>query len=250
MENFELQEKLRALAAGELNQEETAALRQEAARLPEVAEELYFSQKLTQALQHKDLLEVNGIIGGILASEGLPPTASTAKGWGWGGFLLGLLFLGAVSTGIYLVGNQIHWWQNPEEKLVQEFLQPMENVLFTEQTGMAADDLRLGMDAYDQKDYRTAISRLEKYYTRTKDANAGLFLSISYLLQQQHSSALPILQNIIPKLEGPAQEAAQWYLALTHLQTQEVKTAIEILKTIPTAGLYGALANELLQELK
>lgn len=250
MENFELQEKLRALAAGELAQEEKMELQQAAAQSPELVEELHFSQKLTQALQHKDLLEVNGIIGGIIALEGLPPTAPTGKGWSWSGFLLSLLTLSVLSTGIYFVGNQLHWWQSKEEKLVQGFLQPMENVLFTELTGMAADDLRLGMDAYDRKDYGTAIVRLKKYYNRTKDANVGLFLSISYLLQKQADEALPILNELHSKLEGPAQEAAQWYRAMAYLQVGDTQTAKTILQTIPQEGLYGAAVSELLEQLQ
>ncbi len=250
MENFELQEKLRAYASGELTSTEKVALQQAAAQSPELAEELHFSQKLTQALQHKDLLEVNGIIGGIIASEGLPPGASTSKGWSWRGFLLSLLTVSALSTGIYFWGNQLHWWQSQEEKLVLQYLQPMENVLFTEQTGMAADDLRLGMDAYDQKDYGRAIVRLEKYYNRTKDANVGLFLSISYLLQQQADKALPVLNHIGQKLEGPAQEAAQWYRALAYLQLNEREKGKEVLDAMPTEGLYAEDTKELLQALE
>ncbi len=250
MENFELQEKLRAYASGELTSAEEMALQQAAAQSPEMAEELHFSQKLTQALQHKELLEVNGIIGGIIASEGLPPTASNGKGWGWSGFLLSLLTLSVLSTAIYFIGNQLHWWQSEEEKLVQTFLKPMENVLFTEQTGMAADELRLGMDAYDQKDYGTAITRLEKYYNRTKDTNVGLFLSISYLLQQQADEALPILNGISSKLEGPAQEAAQWYQAMAYLQLHDLEKVKEILDAMPTEGLYAEDAKELLQALE
>lgn len=250
MENFELQEKLRAFAAGELTQEEKMAVQKEAAQSPEVMEELRFSQKLTQALKHKDLLEVNGIIGGILASEGLPPTTSTGKGGAWNGFLLSLLILGVLSTSVYFIGNQLNWWQSREEKLVQEFLEPMENVLFTEQTGMAADDLRLGMDAYDQQDYGTAIRRLENYYNRTKDANAGLFLSISYLLEHQPVVAMSVLNKVTRQLNGPAQEAAQWYLALAHLQNDDAELAKTLLKNIPSDGLYGTSAQQLLQELK
>ena len=250
MENLELQEKLRAYTTGELTSAEKTTLQQAAAQSPELAQELHFSQKLTQALQHKDLLEVNGIIGGIIASEGLPPKASPGKGWGWSGFLLSLLTLSILSTGIYFVGNQLYWWQSKEEKLVQGFLQPMENVLFTEQTGMAADDLRLGMDAYDRKDYATAIVRLKKYYNRTKDANAGLFLSISYLLQKQADEALPILNDLHSELEGPAQEAAQWYRAMAHLQGGDTETARTILQTIPQEGLYGAAVSELLEQLQ
>lgn len=251
MENFALQEKIRAYVAGELNPEEMEALRREAAKSPELAEELRFSKKLNQALTHKDLLEVRGIIGGIIALEGLPPDASaTGTGWGWRGLLWGLLAATALSVGVYVTGNQLDWWQSSAQRLANQYLQPMENVLFTEQADMSADDLRLGMEAYDRMEYDVAVERLNRYYTQTKDANVGLFLGISHLLNGQAQKALLVLQVIDNKMEGPAQEAARWYLALAYLQNGDSQKATAILQALPADGLYGAVAQKLLQDLK
>lgn len=249
MENFALQEKIRAYVAGELNPEEMEALRREAAESPELAEELRFSQKLNQALTHKDLLEVRGIIGGIIALEGLPPDAS-ATGWGWRGLLWGLLAAMVLFIGVYIAGNQLDWWKSSAQRLADRYVQPMENVLFTEQADMAADDLRLGMEAYDRMEYDVAVERLNRYYSQTKDANVGLFLGISHLLNGQAQKALSVLQIVDNQMEGPAREAARWYLALAYLQNGDTQKAMAILQALPADGLYSADAQELLQDLK
>jgi hypothetical protein len=251
MEQMEWQEKLRALSAGELTPDEAANVLREAAESETKRAELQFSQKLTTVLKERDLFEVKGIVAGLMLEEGLP--AAEPKSWpgklglNW---ILGVSLLLLLSAGVFFVGKNRAWWAIDPQALAQQYLQPMENVIYLEDNeAPGIEDLRQGMDAYDQHNYRKATQYLTNYYQQVQDGNAGLFLAISHLMERQTDQAMPILLSGLQK-NGPIQEASRWYLALAYLQRADTQAAINTLEAIPASSIYGPEAQKLLESLK
>lgn len=251
MEQMEWQEKLRALSAGELTPDEAASVLREAAESETKQAELQFSQKLTTVLKERDLFEVKGIVAGLILEEGLPavePGSWLGKlGLNW---ILGLSLFLLLGTGVFFIGKRMAWWAVDPQALAQQYLQPMENVIYLEDNeAPAIEDLRQGMAAYDQQNYRKAAQYLTSYYTQVQDGNAGLFLAISHLMEGETDQATPILLNGLQR-PGPIQEASRWYLALAYLQRADTQAAINTLEAIPASSIYGPDAGELLESLK
>ena len=251
MEQMEWQEKLRALSAGELTPDEAASVLREAAESETKQAELQFSQKLTTVLKERDLFEVKGIVAGLILEEGLP----AAEHGSWLGklglnWILGLSLFLLLGTGVFFVGKRMAWWAVDPQALAQQYLQPMENVIYLEDNeAPAIEDLRQGMAAYDRQNYRKAAQYLTSYYTQVQDGNAGLFLAISHLMEGETDQATPFLLNGLQRL-GPIQEASRWYLALAYLQRADTQAAINTLEAIPASSIYGSEAQELLESLK
>jgi hypothetical protein len=251
MESFNKQEQIRAWAVGELPVAESKQLHKEAQNSPELREEMHFSRKLNQVLQNRDMMEVGAILASIAATEPLPaPSDPPAGSSSAGSWLLGTILVAVLALGGFFMGRQQGWWFPTPAHLASNYLQPMENVINTKESGMTVDDLRLGMEAYDRQDYPKAIERLSRFYQKGQDPNAGLFLGVAYLLENQAVKALPILNNAASKTQGPEQEAARWYLALAQLQTGANEQALGTLKLIPVDGLFGPRVQKLLQDLE
>lgn len=251
MENFEWQERLRALTAGETSAEDRARLVDEANASPELKDDLNFSLQLGKVLKNKDLFEVKAIVGGLIEEQGLPKSQNFPKqGYSWVGWIISALFLTLMGTGVFYLGKTNNWWPQDPQTLAQQYLQPLENVVFIEDNeSTTVEDLRAGMDAYELQNYSQAILRLNSYYTQTQDANAGLFLAVSHLMKNQPKQALPILLGGLQK-NGPVQETSRWYLALAYLQQDDAEAAIRTLQSIPPTSIYGTEAQELLEKLK
>jgi hypothetical protein len=251
MEQMEWQEKLRTLSAGELTPDEAANVLREAAESETKQAELQFSQKLTTVLKERDLFEVKGIVAGLILEEGLPavqPSSWLGKlGLNW---ILSLSLFLLLGTGVFLVGKRMAWWAVDPQALAQQYLQPMENVIYLEDNeAPAIEDLRLGMAAYDQQSFRKAAKYLTSYCAQVQDGNAGLFLAICHLMEGEADQATPILLYGLQK-PGPIQEASRWYLALAYLQKADTQAAINTLEAIPDSSIYGSEAQELLESLR
>ncbi len=249
MKNFEIEEKLQSLASGELSPQEREELLSAAAQSKDILDEVVFSQKLATATKHKELLEVNRILQAAMAEEPLKQLETTNNRGIWM-LMFGLIIVGALSFGVYTIGQQQQWWQTQELRLFNEFVQPMENVIFMDQSdSFVADNLKQGMESYDKQDYKDAIKKLSAYYGLTKDANAGLFLGISYLLDNQAEQSIAMLESTLPKLENVSQEAGNWYLALAYLKVGDKVNCKRVLERLPANGLYSQQKEALLRKI-
>lgn len=248
MNNDKNQNNIRDYFSGELSKADAKALLQRGASSKELADDIQFSRKLVQALTYEEQLGVAAIIAGVVQAPPVAPP-SAAGGWRWFQWSLAFVAVVGIALGGYFIGQQQHWWDTAAQKLAQPYLQPLENVLFTEQTAESARPLQRGMKAYDQGDYTAAIRLLEPYFEKRKDANAGLFLGVSYQLAGQPTEAIRVLGVVAEQLPPPADEAALWHLALAHLQNNDPDWARITLRRLPDTGLYGAQKQELMTQL-
>ncbi|NUO02351.1 MAG: hypothetical protein HUU01_17230 [Saprospiraceae bacterium] len=247
--DFEFQDKLRALVAGELPASEQESLKATLEQFPSAANEAMFSKKLALALKHQDMLNANAVIGRAIADEeALNPLSKPSSFGRWKNWLLGVALTGIIGAGGY-AALEMGWIDlSANSRLADRHLAPLENVLITSDVRSSLSELDQGMAAYDQHDYEQAVSLLGRYYQRTEDVNAGLFLGVAHLMQGDELAAITVLEACARGAEYPALEAIHWYLALAFLKNEQPERARTLLEGIPNDGIYGAPALKLLNE--
>lgn len=249
MENEELQERIRAHLASELSPEESEKLLREIQEQEGSMEEFTFNQRLTKVLRNREALEVHQLIKNA-ADQEANMSSPAPRGWTNYLFSIGLALFGLLLVGGFFIGRELGWFESPLDRQVESYLEPLENTNFAENTGMELDDLRLGMEAYESKDYLTAIERLGRHYERTNESNVGLYLGISLLFEARLQEAKTILKKVSDNLEAPLSDAADWYLALAHLKAGEKEAAIPLLQElISSQSLYVERAQALINQM-
>lgn len=252
MKNKELllQERIRAVIAGEASEAEKQALLQEASTNPEVADELAFSQSLARALRYPEAASAASTLRRILEEEGFPPPTPPKLSfwknpWTWAG---GAALITLLAIGSYFLADQQGWFMAPHERLAWENIRPLENVFFLHPDSLPV--LKQAMDAYDEGRYTTAAKLLEKHLQQHNDNVARLYLGVCYLLTQQPERATIALAIAAQSQEPPVQETALWYLSLAYLQSGRMLLAQQTLESIPAEGIYGEQARELLEKIQ
>lgn len=251
--DYDLQEQLRQYAAGELPASDREALQARVSQSAEAAQEAQFSIRLAGALRYREQLQVGALVGNIINEEGLPPKGAAGEGGSWRAFIrhrgwwLGIALAGIIGLAL-LAGNFLQ--QAPPAQWRETFLQPLENVLYTDDETATHWSLRAGMDAYDAHNYAEAATQLSAHYGQSKDPNVGLFLGVAYLMERRSEDAIAVLSPVWEAQQGPAREAAQWYLALAFLDNHEVNKARTLLKSLPPDGMYFEQAQALLLLMK
>ena len=107
------------------------------------------------------------------------------------------------------------------------------------------------MYAYDQNDYRNAISLMESLLEKeSKQEDLLLYLGVAYLANQQTQSAIQTLQELhqLPSQKYEAQ--SNWYLAMAYLQSGNAEQAkIYLKKLIEESSTYQEKAQKILKQL-
>ncbi|GAB4497752.1 MAG: hypothetical protein OHK0019_31930 [Saprospiraceae bacterium] len=251
--NYTLQEKIQLFINGELDETNQRALLEQAQADPLVADELRFSQSLARALRYPALVDASAILRTVIAEEGAPPPApsnaiSSSNWWAWASLL--------VITILSLIGGYF-WAENAglfdsrTQKIARAALQPLDNVVFLpNNNNQTLTDYQAGMAAYDAKRYDEATRLLDAYVSQNPDNAARVYLGVARLMLGQSKEAIPPLADAAQSPEPPIQETALWYLALAYLQNNNVRAAVQALEAIPTDGIYGTQARELLEKIK
>lgn len=118
----------------------------------------------------------------------------------------------------------------------------------------ALKGILIAMEAYDNKAYPKAITLLQKCLetkpSGTYQNQLALYLGLSYLASNKTQKAIAQFQNVISKKEAN-QRVAEWYLALTFLQAEQIEEAKIILGELKNAETnpYQKKASTLLQKL-
>lgn len=250
--NYTLQENIRALVNGELDETTRYALLKQAKVEPEIADELGFSQSLARALRHRDLVAASVALSAVIAEEGFPPhtrpIATNGRKW-WVWTSVGVIVLLSL-TGGYFWAESAGLFASRTQKISRSALQPLENVLFISNNGQALADLQTGMAAYEAARYDEAASLLKGYVSRNPDNTARVYLGVAQLMAGQSKEAIPPLADAAQSPEPPIQEAALYYLALAYLENNNARAAIQALESIPPDSFFSHSAQDLLKKLK
>lgn len=245
-DDFSFQELLRRRASGSLTTDEASALNQLIAQSPEAAEEALFSEQLSKVLANRDAFYVADMVAEAIATE---PSPTASRRWfGWTALgVLAVLF----SLSVWGVVEARRHAESVEQAkaLAAEFAAPLDNVLFIPRNSSTTESFRAGMDAYGRGQFDEAARFLKSYYAETADPNVGLYLGISFLLNRQPREAVRVLNQARADLDGPGQEAAQWFFALAQLAQGKKQDAVRALQQLPDDGLYSARAGELMKKI-
>ena len=252
--NYILQIQIQAFVNGELQANRRAGLLAQAAEDSTIAEELAFSKSLANALKNRELAAASAILSGVIAEEGFPPPpAPTNDAW-WiagKGWLLSTILIVLLGAGTFYGVTQYRTARAYNQQLVQNTLQPLENVLLLAPANSVASDLlKRGMDAYDAAQYTRAALALSTYCEQMPDPAARVYLGIAYLLDGHAKLAIGPLLEVSQAAELPVREAAGWYLSLAYLAENEVALAKKTLMQLPPDGLFGPAALDLLAKLQ
>jgi tetratricopeptide (TPR) repeat protein len=122
-----------------------------------------------------------------------------------------------------------------------------EMATFTER-GDVNENLKLAQDAFNAKNYKTAIPHFEAVLKVNKSPEMQYFYAISLLEENQFQKAEA---NLTELKSGTSiyKNKATWYLALSKLKQEDYKSCKEILKTIPDDYEDYDQVQELLNEL-
>jgi hypothetical protein len=243
------QTRLQASITGELRGKALEDLNATIASSPEAADEARFSHKLAEVLRHEDKFQMSAFIGAIIAEEGLPPAPAKLKVGTGLAKLAGIILLLTTIGGAYFYFTSISNPTTTRTDLFEQHYTHLENVIVTPDNPTGLEQFDQGMAAYDRADYPQAIALLSDYYRQSGDANAALFLGVSHLEMNNAQAAAEALQNCIGKLQPPALDACQWYLALAYLKAGDTGLAKGLLNTLSKDGVYGKKAEGLLKKM-
>ncbi|BDS15595.1 tetratricopeptide repeat protein [Aureispira anguillae] len=105
------------------------------------------------------------------------------------------------------------------------------------------------MAVYDKGNYAKASQLLSDVLKDGVDANflpaTKFYLALSYMGDNAHDKALPILQKISAQ-EFTQQETATWYLALVYLKEGNLKASEQTLERLNSSKQYRQKATQLL----
>ncbi len=249
--NYPLQENIHSLINGELNLTARQALLEQAKTEPEVADELAFSQSLARALRFRDTLAASVLLSAVMVEEGFPPPSAPAASGGrkWWTWLSGATLLILFCTSAFFLAENAGFFSSESQKLSRANVQALENVLFLPKDGQGLRELQAGMVAYDAQQYAVAARSLDVYVNRRPDNAARVYLGVALILSSQAADAIAPLSLAAQSQEPPIQESALWYLALAYLENDRPDDARQTLESIPSDGLYGLQAQELLKKL-
>jgi len=117
------------------------------------------------------------------------------------------------------------------------------------------EKLKLGMSAYQRKNYAETVLLLGEYLKNNPSTDlipqTQLYLSIAYLAEKEPEKAIPLLSGLQTNVLVSEQKLdADWYLALAYSQVNKEEAAKILLKNLVSTEKYSKKATALLAELK
>ncbi|PJJ09799.1 tetratricopeptide repeat protein [Flavobacterium sp. 1] len=151
---------------------------------------------------------------------------------------------GVVASVAVLVG--LFFLNQNSDPLFEDYNQP-ETAFFTER-GEVAANLKLAQDAFNAKQYKTAIPLFETILKTDKSAEIQYFYGLSLL----EGNKLPEAEAVFNTLKAGNsiyKNKAVWSLALSKLKQKDYKSCKELLLTIPEDYEGNDQVDALLEEL-
>jgi len=123
-----------------------------------------------------------------------------------------------------------------------------EEAHFTER-GDAIKSLKLAQEAFNNKNYKEAITNFEKVIKEYPRPEIKYFYAISLLEDNRFADSELVLNDII-KGNSIYKNTAKWYLALAKLKQKDYKSCKQILLTIPSDYEDYPQVEKLLKKLE
>lgn len=150
-----------------------------------------------------------------------------------------------VAASVAVLGGLFFLNQN-SDPVFEDYNQP-ETAFFTER-GEANDNLKLAQDAFNAKQYKTAIPLFETILKTDKSAEIQYFYGLS-LLEDNRLPEAEAVFNTLKSGNSIYKNKAVWSLALSKLKQKDYKSCKELLLTIPEDYEGNDQVDALLEEL-
>lgn len=227
---------------GEMTVEDTLAFEQQLKEQPDLARAFETYKELHGHLENKfgqanELKAFKKNLKGISKThfKKAKPKVIAFKPWHYGvaasvAVLVGLLFLNQNSDPVF-----------------EDYNQP-ETAFFTER-GEADANLKLAQDAFNAKQYKTAIPLFETILKTDKSAEIQYFYGVS-LLEANRLPEAEAVFNALKSGNSIYKDKAIWSLALSKLKQKDYKSCKELLLTIPEDYEGNDQVDALLEEME
>lgn len=131
----------------------------------------------------------------------------------------------------------------------EHFTMPPENISTRANDGI--EQLQGALDAYQQEDYQTAVAQFEGYLTaHPNDWGTKFYYGASLMALDRQSDARITLSEVAEQ-QGNYQGAAQYYLALSYLKSEDEDAAKRVLTILGQSdSSYSKQAQTILHELR
>ena len=133
-------------------------------------------------------------------------------------YIIGIILLGIIAAGVWYISQP----KAPQQELI--FASNFQAYPSTAVRGENNSDFADGLNAYDSKNYTEAVAAFEDYLNddeATDRLPAQFYLGISQLGADQPEAAISNFQAVIDAGYLSLEEAAQWYLALAYLKSEQ-----------------------------
>lgn len=152
-----------------------------------------------------------------------------------------------IPIGYLLMSDEV---QRAPQELYTAYFEPYEDVISERSEGSGL--LEQGLNAYNQENYRQAITYLEGFVKENpEDNSAKAYLGIAYLAVNESDKAEATLKDVSQDATGLFKEVSEWYLALAYLNLNRPALTKDQLIDITSKPdhMYHSKAKELLQEI-
>ncbi len=118
-----------------------------------------------------------------------------------------------------------------------------------DQRVIAPDLLDLAMEAYQNKEFDTAIEKFELFLAEhPQHLLSSFYVGVSYMAIGKYREAFPFLILAAEDPDSDFKTPAQWYLSLVYLETQQLQQAKQILTTLQDDEVYSKQARHILKK--
>lgn len=152
----------------------------------------------------------------------------------------------AASIMIIAFGLISYFQPTPLEKIYQEHFQIYPNIIEpnVRNQDKNPDHTSIAFTLYDQNNFQAAEQLFFEAYSLDSNSAYLFYYTMSLLGQGKAEAALPILENNYFEQHPALKEAAEWYLALIYLQTNQKEMAQKKLNTLIQNQHYKAKEAE------
>ena len=249
--NDTLDLKIERYLNSELSEVEAKSFEEQLATNKVLLEEVQFRRNFRFVVKHQQTIQFQAKLKDIAAATPITPdmsfnAARFGKWWQVIGITIGVVVIGIIGFQVAPRFAPKSAQEKAIDILLETNLQPFQNKI-----DLSDDDtspLALGLRAYEQQDYTTAILYLSQYVNQNAfDVQPQFYLGLAYLFNNQTNNAMPYFKNVVnDDLLGIH---AQWYLGLGQLKSEAVEVAKETLKGLQNTDDYKEQIKNILEEL-
>ena len=151
-----------------------------------------------------------------------------------------------LAAAVIIIGFFIFAPNNSDQKLFEQYFQPLTNVYSSRSADLNAPSLTQALEYYKEEDYKRALNSFDQI--RQPSDTIVLYKAVSHLSLGQAQQALAALKAI-PESSN-LKHTVNWYRGLAFLLAENRDSCQVVLRKIPTGDANKASAEAILKSFK